>query len=339
MSLLTACSLVLLAAAMSAQDPSPAPAAQSPATDALAAARQRLHNALQKGSGQVDTAFTAEWGPQGQKGDDADPVVAMMMGGTGFKGKATGSWHQDRLHLHFDGDEGDELVCVGRRMLAKDGKSEWQLRRGRFADGNQIGFTPDVPLLLQLLASWPLAVTQQQVGTRGDRPVEILSVTLSSEQVAEAVWCGALPESLVQSMVMGFAMFGGVGGGRQAPPLPTATVDLALQFDPATSVIHQLHFRAWVEEGAMVRGAGAVRIFRAGAAVRVAAAGDDAEKDAEAEPDEPPAAENAPLRYEHGLPIRSRKKMSVNDYKVELSEHGQRSAPALDALQQKLLGR
>jgi len=103
--------------------------------------------------------------------------------------------------------------------------------------------------------------------------------------------------------------------------------------------MHELHFRSWVEENAMVRGAGGVRILRDGAVVGVAGGGDDEKEAGEDEKEEPPQAENAPLCYEHGLPLRSRNKVTLNDYKVELSQRGQRSAPALDALPQKLLGR
>jgi hypothetical protein len=343
MRLLSACTLALLVATVPAQAPSPTPAAPAPTqaatSDALAAAKQRLNNALRKASGQNDTAFTARWGPEGKKDDERERAMAMFLGGaTGGKGKVSGSWHADRMHLRFDGDEGDELVFAGRRTLAKDGKSEWRLRTGRFADGNTIGFAPDMALLLQLLAGWELAVTRHEAGSHNDRPVEILSVTLSPEQVAEAVWTGALPESLVQSAMMGFAMIAGVGGGaRPAAPAPTATVDLALQFDPATGVIHQLHFRSWVAEDAMVRGMGAVRIVRAAGAVQVVGGGDD--EDGEEEKEEPAADANAPLRYEHGLPLRPRKKTTVNDYVIELSNHGQIPAPELDALQRKLLGR
>jgi hypothetical protein len=336
--------LALLAATVPAQAPSPAPSAPPPAPDALAAAKQRLQLSLEKATALRDTAFAAQWGPDSKQGDEADPMVAMILGGPSGKGKASGSWHQDRVHVVFEGDEGDELVLVGRRLLAKDGKSEWRLRGNRFADGNPVGFLPDVPLLLHLLAGWDLAVTQREVGAKDDRPIEILSVTLSSEQVAEAVWSGAVPESLVQSLggVMAFRMIGGVGGGaRPAAPAPNATVDLAIQLDPATSVIHQLHLRSWVEDGAMPGAMGAVRVFRAGAAVRVVGGGgDDDEKDAaDDEKEQPEPDANAPLRYEQGLPLRSRKKTSVTDYRIELSQHGQRQAPALDALQQKLLGR
>jgi hypothetical protein len=335
--------LALLVATVPAQAPSPTPAATAPApaNDALAAAKQRLNNALRKASGEHDTAFTAHWGPEGKKDDERERAMAMFMtGATGAKGKVTGSWHADRMHLRFDGDEGDELVFAGRRTLAKDGKSEWRLRSGRFADGNTIGFAPDVALLLQQLAGWDLAVTRHEAGSHNDRPVEIVSVTLSPEQVAEAVWTGALPESLVQSAMMGIAMIAGVGGGaRPAAPVPTATIDLALQFDPATGVIHRLHFRSWVAEDAMVRGMGAVRIVRAGGAVMVAGGGGDDDQDGEEEKDEPAADAKAPLNYEHGLPLRPRKKTTVNDFVIELSNHGQMPAPELDALQRKLLGR
>jgi hypothetical protein len=320
-------------ALLCAQDPVP----PTPAADA------KLTQALQKAASSSDTGFAASWGPIGKKADAGDAIFARMMGGAATSGACAGSWHADRLHVTFDGDEGDELLLVGRRMLAKDDKGEWTLRSGRFRDGNRSGFVPDVPLLLEQLARWNLPIAARRVGSLDDRPIEILSLTLGQEQVGEAFWSGALPDTPGNPFGGGAMMLvagaGGAGGGaRTAAAAPDATVDVALWIDPATSVIHKLHCRvhAKADAGAF----GRVRVVRAGGAGgAVQVAGDDDEGEDEAEEEAAEAQKDAPLEYVDGLPKRSKKKMSVSDYTVTLKNHGQQQPPALTELQQRLLGR
>jgi len=320
--------------------PSPtAPATPAPAAD-FAAAKTRLGASLQKASQQADTAFTVKWGPDKKKKGGDDPFARML--GAMTSGEAKGSWHQDLVHVAFAGDEDDELLLAGRTTLAKDGTRDWCLRRGRFADGNTLSFVPDVPALLRQLASWDLAVTQRAVGSLDDRPVEVITVTLSADQVAEAVWAGLLPEAVTQASGIGgarvFRLAAGAGGGARPPAdAPTTTLDLAVHLDPATNVIHRLHFRGWTKEDA-----GGPRLAAAGVMVvqggRVAGAGGDDEEEEEDDKAEQ-AAKDAPLTYENGLPVRPRKKTSVCDFVVNLREHGQHASPALDAVAKKLLGR
>lgn len=343
---LTSCALVCAAVAASAQSASPAPAptpaspppgVQTPAPSAdLAAAKARVAAALQKCSALSDTAFALRWGPDKKK--KADDPFARMMGEMGA-GATKGSWHGDLMHVAFDNDNDDELLIAGGRMLAKDGTVDWRPRRARFADGNTVPFVPDVPALLRQLAAWDLAVTQRTVGSLDDRPVEVISITLSADQVAEAIWAGLLPEAIATSMGAGrvFRMAMGGGGGARPPATPPdATVDLAIHLDPATNVVHKLHFRGWTKEP---KGGAAGVIMVAGGA-RVARNGDDDEEEEdEVEADEAAAKKDAPLVYENGLPVRPRKKTSVCDVALTLTEHGQKPAPALTPEQKQLLGR
>ncbi len=328
-SLLSPCALVF-GCLLSAQSASPIPA--TPAE--LAAAKARVTAALQKCSTLADTAFELRWAPAKKKGND--PFAAMM--GSVASGETSGSWHQDLTHVAWTGDNEDELLVVGRRMLAKDAKNDWRLRTGRFADGNPVAYVPDVALLLQQLAAWDLAVTNRSVGSLDDRPVEVISLTLSAEQVSEAIWIGLLPEAITAASpgggrIMRFAAMGGGAANRPPAAAPNATIDLAIHLDPATNLIHQLHFRGWAKE-AQMGGAGMVLVQ--GGAVRAGGnEADEEEEDVEAED----AKKDAPLVYENGLPKRARKKLSVNDVTLRLSEHGKKQAPPLTDAQKKLLGR
>lgn len=310
-----------------AQDP--APNNELPA--ALTASRERLEKALAKTAALRDTKFEAAWGPAkgGRKKGD-DPFVAML--GMRGSGEASGSWHERLSVCRFEGDEVDELVTVGRRTIARSDSEDWQIRAGRFADGNTVGYVPDVELLLQLLDDWPLAVIHRDVGSIDDRPVETITVTLNADQVAEAAWSGALPSQLVVggfgAGVFRFAA-GGVGGGRRAAKKPEAIVDLAIALDPATLLVHRISARAYVDEqrgGGMV--GGGVFVVRGGVGVA-----EEEEEEEEAEEID----EQGPMRFEDGLPNRSRRKKVVSDFTVRLSDHGTATAPELSPKQKKLL--
>ncbi|MFY9341078.1 MAG: hypothetical protein WAT39_01220 [Planctomycetota bacterium] len=329
-------SALVLVALLPAQD-TPPTAPASPAAAELAAAKTRLAAALAKTATVADTAFTVAWGADKKKKDNDNPFAALTGGRA--TGKVTGSWHRDELRLAFDGDNADELLIAGRRALAKDADSEWKLRSGRYADGNKLDFVPDPSLLLQQLAAWDLAVTQRTAGSLDDRPVEIVSATLSPEQAAEAVWSGLLPEAITQASggVMRFAAIAAGGGGaRPAPPAPTTTIDVAFHLDPGTNLIHQVQFRGWTKADGRMGAAGQFVVV--GRAVNVAGGGggdeEEEEEDAKAEP-----AKDAPLVYENGLPVRPRKKTSVCDCTVRLADHGKKAAAELTDAQKKLLGR
>ena len=307
------------------------PAQQEPAPQGVpAAAKKKLADALTKTSQQADTAFAISWGPSGKQ-DKNNPFGRLM--GASMKGKATGSWHDGLTHVKFDGDEGDELLLAGARMLARDDNHDWCRRRGHFADGNKLDYVPDPQALMQQLGQWPLAVTKRGAGSFDDRPVEVLSVTLTGEQVAELFYAGSLPQALQYGRnVFGNAVqiaIGGGGGGRQAPPAPNLTVDLAISLDPGTGQIFEIRGNAWAEKNGNGNG---VFVFRAG---NVQIGGADDEEEEEEEEEE--AEQDGPLEYKDGLPKRSKKKFSCSGFSLQLSQHGQAPKPALTEAQQKLL--
>lgn len=336
--LLPSCAVLLAVSFAPAQTDAP------PAAADLAAAKKRLAAALQKCSQLEDTAFTVKWGPNTRKKVDDDPLARMLAARN--SGETHGSWHRDLTRVTFAGDQHDELLVVGARTIARDDDRDWQLRAGRFADGNPVAWVPDVGLLLRRLASWDLEVTQRSVGSLEDRPVELITVALDANQVAEAVWAGLLPETIATAMGFGGAQVvrlaaagaaaGAAGAGRTRPAAtaPKSTIDLVVHLDPGTNLVHRLQFRGWTKENAMAGAGGAGVFVVQGGGVNVARAGGD--EDDEDEQDVDP---NAPLVYENGLPVRPRKKTSVFDVVVTLSEHGHVEAPALSDAQQQLLGR
>lgn len=317
--------LPLLALCLDAQD-APTQPAPSPAT-------ARLQKALAAAAAQPSGAFTAEWGPTGKQAQQGN--VVMMVGGLGNHqpGNATGSWAPGQLHVAYDDGE---VLFVGRQMLARDGQNDWCLRRDLLADGSQLPFVPDVPALLRLLAQGQLAVTHQEVGTRDDRPVEILSATLDADQVADAIWGGAVPK--VGGSFAGAVAFQrlAVAGGaaRPAVPKPQSQVDLAFVIDPATATVHEITIRSAVKNDAGRGGAFAVAINGAGQVQQLG--GDDEEEEEDAAAAEKAAAK--PLEYKDGLPQRPRKKTTVWDYKIGLQQLGTAAPVELTPAAKRLTG-
>lgn len=322
-----------------AQDPpattKPSAPAQ-PAAERLAAATQRLAATLQKTAALSDTRFQASWAPDNKPAAGANQGLAVILGGGiggSMEGACQGSWHQDLLHVHYDGGEHDELLVAGRRMLAKDDQTPWCVRKGRFANGADLGFLPDPILLLQRLATMGLTVTSREVGSLDDRPVELLSATLDQDQITELLWSESLPSSMAMSLHQVFRFQAGGGNQvRTGAQKPDAILDLVVHLDPAQSLVERLQFRCWTKYDAqvgrfiVVNGAGAVQ-----------RGGDEDDEDADATATD--EAAHQPLRYENGLPLRSRKKTNVMDFTVRLLEHGKVAPPTLDEEQRRLLGR
>jgi hypothetical protein len=318
--LLSLLSASLLMATLPSQD-----AVQEPAVDPKAAVKKRLKAALAKSGATADTAFSLKWGPD-KKAKQNNPFAAMM--GQSNSGSVKGSWHDDCRTVKFAGKGKDELLLSGTRMLARDDNRDWCRRNAHFADGNQITYIPDPQVLLQQLAAWPLAITHREAGALNDRPVEIVSVTLNADQVGELFWSGALPESMGTNNGNGnvFRIARQVGGGRAARAAatpPDVTMDLAISLDPSTHLVHEIRARAWAKENANM----AVFVING----RIGGNADDEEED------EDEVDESAPLVYEKGLPKRPRKKMSVANFTLRLTEHGQRAKAELNDKQRSLL--
>ena len=320
---------------------------QDAAPDPLVAARQKLHKSLAAMTALPSCGFEAKWGPdeQGKKKNDNNPGFVVFGGpGISSSGEATGAWQDEKLHVR-SGD--DEVLYAGRRMLARENGGEWALRRGHFRAGAELGFLPDPQLLLALLQDMELAVVHREAGSVGDRPVETLTVTLNPDQVAELTHAGVLPPMLggmfaARQILVGGVAAGMKGAARQAPPPPDATVDLAFHIDPGTGMLHRLQVRTW-SKGDGAQG-GNIVVFAGGAGggrVQVGGRGDvdDETEGEEDKPKEQKDGKEQPLIYEHGLPVRPRKKVAVSDFTLDLHEHGTAKVPALDDKARALLGR
>lgn len=301
--------------------------AQQPATPKPhAAAGERLHKALVAAAGATDVAYRIRWGadapPAGEGGTKSAPVS-----------EAGGSWHADRVHLRLGGKAGDEFVMNGRRTIARDAQRPWAQRRGRLADGTTLRFLPDPTGLLAFLADQELAVGHADVGAIEDRPVEVVTATLTPEQVAEATWSGLLPAAFTTVPTRLTIAGAGAGDARAPEPAPTADVDVAVHFDPALGVVRRVHVRCWLKPEIQRGNRIALRFNADGRPERVDESAVEEDEQANAE------AAKLPLRHADGLPLRPRRGLLVSDVVLDLGEPGKTPAPALDERAAKLLAR
>ncbi|MGC6486140.1 MAG: hypothetical protein ACON4Z_00710 [Planctomycetota bacterium] len=301
-----------------------------------AATRARLAEALTKSAATADTAFELRWGNEPAKGQRRG--LAQLLGAAS-RGAVSGSWHAGAVHLRFENEQEDQLVVAAGRMIARDSEREWCLRQGRFADGNPASSRPDPQSLLAQLGGWPLALTRRSAGSFEDRPVEVVSVTLTADQTAELLWSGALPQGLKSAGgMMGQAIqlnlvAGGAGAPRPAATAPDLTLDLAISLDPGTNTIFEIRGKAWAEKNRN----GNVFVFRGGAvAVQVGAEADDEDED-EDEDERPAQDPGAPLRYADGLPVRDSEELTSVPFRLVLRDHGRAPAPELPAAAARLL--
>jgi hypothetical protein len=308
--------LLLVAAWLPAQE---VPKQPAPADTAVTA---KISRSLRATADMKNTAFAASWGPERPKeGKSALSEVLVNR----MSGKASGAFFEDRLAVVFDNQQHDEFVQVGRHTLARSGDGEWRVRKATYVDGNAAEFVPDPPLLLRMLASVEPAPTHRAAAALDDRPVEIVSATLTGDQVGELVFSGALPRPFGATRTVAVG-----GAGRAAAAPPEATVDVAITFDPATGIVHRVHLRTYWKApgGAMVLVGGA------GGRVPGAGVGEVEKKEEPAEP-----APGTPTEYVEGLPVRPSAGMMVANFEVRLREHGQVPVPVLDDKQRRLLGR
>lgn len=324
----------------------------SQTADPLQSLQNRLRKSIATMAALPSCAFDVKWGPNDQGPQNANGGIIMTLGGPeDTPGMVEGGWDAGDLAIHME-ETGDDLRISGRRTLARQRGTEWQLRRGRFADGNSLGYVPDPQQVLQVLDSLKVNVIHRAPDTLFDRPVEVLSVTLNQDQATALVHSGMLPPGIIErdfgalmAIQMAAAMGGKNGGAapaRTAPPAITATFDLAFFFEPGTSVLHRIAIRSHSKSnnpfGAMGGNvAVAIQVGPGGQAVVQQDEGDDEE---EAGKDEPKATTKAgaEVEYAAGLPVRPRKKMKVYDFVIDLHDHGAAKLPPLDETQKALLG-
>jgi hypothetical protein len=321
-------------------------------TDPLQSLQNRLRKSIATMAALPSCAFDAHWGPNEDGPQNANGGIMLTLGGSDdAPGKVEGGWDAGDLAIHLE-ETGDDLRISGRRTLARQQGTAWQLRRGRFADGNDLGFMPDPQQLLQVIDSLKINVSRRAPDMLFDRPVEVLSVTLNQEQATALVHSGMLPPGFVErdfgalmARQMAAAMAGQNGGGapaRTAPPACTATFDLAFFYEPGTSVLHRIAIRSHSKSnnpfGAMGGNvAVAIQVGPGGQAVVQQDEGDD-EDEASKDESKTTTKQGAELEYAAGLPVRPRKKMKVYDFVLDLHDHGAAKLPPLDDAQKALLG-
>jgi hypothetical protein len=302
--------LLLVAALLPAQD--------APKTAADPTMTAKVTKALQATAQMKNTAFGASWGPDGLPKDSRLPPAVFER----MTGKVSGAFFADGLSVRFDNQEHDELLQVGRHTLARSGDGAWRLRKDSYADGNAISFVPDPPLLLRLLASFELPLTQRAVATLDNQPVEIVSAMLTPAQIGELIFAGAMPKPFAATTTTR------VGGAGRAPAAtPEATVDVAIAFDPATGAVHRVQLRTYSKRSG-------------GAAVLIGGRGVGKAPEPEKQPEAPVEPQpGAPVQYVDGLPARPSDGMTVTNFEVRIRDHGKVPVAPLDAEQQRLLGR
>jgi len=180
------------------------------------------------------------------------------------------------------------------------------------------------PLLLRLLASLDLSLTQRSVASLDNRPVEIVSATLTPMQIGELIFAGALPRPVAPTRSVAV----GAGGRAPASP-PEVTVDMAIAFDPSTGLVHRVQCRTYSKTGGGATGMGG-----AGARGPVPTTAEPEKKEGGAEP-----MPGATVEYVDGLPVRPREGLLVTNFEMRLHDHGKVPVPVLDDQQQRLLGR
>ncbi len=223
----------------------------------------------------------------------------------------------------------DHLAVSGGRMIARNASLPWNLRRDKLADGSPAPFlfTPDT-FLAALLDLRP-SVVHDEVGTHADRPIEILTVTLTGNQAAELWNSGEMPP-----MQGGFGMgvtstrrMGAMGG---RPSVPKTTVDVAFTVDPALSLIHEIKVRCYQE----VAG-GQTVTFTVGAATTGVSV---ARREVEDGGNEEEGLDEAPSGFDAGLPVRNIERLNVLELDVSFSQHGEAVGAELDERARGLLG-
>lgn len=222
-------------------------------------------------------------------------------------------------------DDADQVVVRGRRMIAKNDRQDWVLRRGKLANGSTLPFLFDPQMFFSSLSQLPLKVMHKEVGTANNKPVETYTFSLSGETARNLVWGGAIPEGSTGgggAGVMRVVMVGGAGGPIAARGgKGQMIVDVAVSLDPATSLVHRVRVRTYSKSD------------NAFTVVGGRFGGDeDEDEEKEAEEFDP---ENP--KFKAGLPVRKKKGKTFVKFDVAITQHNSAVRPDLDRRARVLL--
>lgn len=287
----------------------------------LAEASQRLRAAIEKTRALDALAFKSL-----ESQDDAFRRQFPVGAGGGEDVQVSGTWCGGVTRASVGYDD-DEVYLANGRMVARTADGPWKLRRNCLADGQPLPHVADPGLTFEVLAALPdeaLKVKHVESGKVKDVDVTIYGFSVDGARAQDLALSGLLPRASGGRMLV---MIGG-GGGMRTPP-PDVSIDFAVSVDPKTGLVHRVHCKAYtvsnLPDNVQVRFAGADG---------VEIGGDEDEKD-----EEPPAAKDAPPTYSKGLPKRRlAKNVSLTEFDLVLSKHGEATLPELPADARKSLG-
>lgn len=284
----------------------------------------KLQKACRTTAGLSSLAFST----QHRKTHDA--ASARIKGLGKFRGRrvrTSGVWSNELLSQTFRGEE--QVVFHGRRMIATDDDHLWTRRRGRRANGKDLGFVLDPRTLFTVLAGAKMSVIHNEVGTVGGKPVETYTITLDEDDALDLLWSGSVPTGKQSTSGGARGNFAQVFAARLGgnAPKPDVSLELAISFDPGTRLIHKIHGRAITK--VIGNAFGANIVF--GGAVRGRNQEDEEEEEEEVKPG----------TFKNGLTVHSKdefKSATVVEFTYEFQNHDQASMVHLDARARRLLG-
>ena len=258
----------------------------------------------------------------------AKQIAAMGAPGGAMGGQSievSGVYSQGIIHASF-GDGGPEILTHGRRTVSRC-NGNWKLQRDI-----KEGFVFDPQLFFEALAQLPEASRKiQRVEHKdvvnGKRIV--ISLSLRDDPAIDFAKAGAVPEieSPMGGMMkrlgpMAAAMGGGFGD-------PDTTIDLAIEIDPVTSLVHRVRSASYQSSPA----AGAFMAAPQGGGMP--GLGDEEDEEEE---DEEKQDEAKQPGYRRGLPVRKlTKDLSKSGFTVTFRDHQKPHAFKLDGNWRELL--
>jgi nitrogen fixation protein len=242
----------------------------------------------------------------------------------GKETEVSGGWHGD-VSWATAGDNQDQLIRAGNRMLVKDG-NDWKLRHSMLPSGSKAPYTVDAALLFAVLRDLPAdarKVVTVDTAEIGGKATTVLSLQLRDAAARDFALSGAIPPC--GGGPGGMVMM--IGGG--APGEPDCEVDLALFVDPQNGDVLRVRARTYESNP----DAGNVHIQIQGPGGGDSAEDDDKE-DAKAE-----KKDQKPV-FKKGLVDRKPTKTeSLMYFKADFKAIGTTKAPELADKQKALLNR
>jgi hypothetical protein len=246
-----------------------------------------------------------------------------------------GGWGADLLWA--SANEGkDQVLWHGRRMVGRQGEEPWRLRQGVVGNGTRMPKLFDPETFFQALLHSKLDVIHADVGALEDRPVEIVTVSLTGDDSYDVLWSGLVPDATTNSYLGTRSALAPAARAR-----PEIEVDIAVWLDPATSRVLQCKVRCYTKGSS--NAGGAITVLGGGAPAPQGVAGGVAPPQAKPseDADKAPDAPAGPLAFQDGLPKRAPKEgqvLMLVSYDVTFANHEAAAAPELDANARALLG-